>query len=110
MFRCAGHLLICEPIMNSGRLRQVVGRLTRIGQLAQQVSVQLFFVENTIEHRILRLRPPVGLSDNRSSSAAEETTLFYQGLPPQVSQQNQTNEFTADNALSILGVSSEELR
>ena len=61
----AGHLLICEPIMTLGRLRQIVGRLARIGQSGKQISIQLFFVENTIEHRILQLRPPTELADSQ---------------------------------------------
>ncbi|OEH79962.1 hypothetical protein cyc_01611 [Cyclospora cayetanensis] len=80
----AGHLLACEPFMSPWRLRQLVGHLAHIRQMEKKLSVRIFFVRDTVEHRILRLRPPIGFTGRPSiiscagSAAADESFLCQQ--------------------------------
>ncbi|KAL8271264.1 hypothetical protein Esti_004830 [Eimeria stiedai] len=53
----AGHLLICEPMLTPGRVRQVLGRVARIGQTGQQVLVQLFFAFYVEEDKLTPVPP-----------------------------------------------------
>ncbi|KAL8447897.1 hypothetical protein Emed_004192 [Eimeria media] len=73
----AGHLLICEPIMTPGRVRQVLGRVARIGQVGQQVSVQLFFdAEQPDEHGLCWRETAIGLLAFKT--AEDGATIWFQ--------------------------------
>lgn len=92
--------------MTPGRLCQVVGRLARIGQANELVSVQLFFVENTIEHRILQLRPLMGLPDCEVTSD-DGTVLHAQRLSWQSYEETQDRKTPEDIAFSLLNINPE---
>lgn len=100
----AGHLLICEPIMSLGRLRQVLGRLLRIGQSEKQISVKLFFVGNTIEHRILQLRSPMELAGSQFLVSADGTTLPCELISRQSSGQSTNRLIPRDDTSFLLGL------
>lgn len=90
--------------MSPGRLRQVLGRLARIGQAEQRVSVQLFFVKNTIEHRILQLRPPTGLADSQVLVSDEGNTLPFEMLFGKDSEQIVSRLVPPQDTAFLLGL------
>lgn len=84
-----------------------MGRLARIGQGEKQVSVQLFFVGNTIEQRILQLRLPTGLADSQVLVSDDGATVPIEQFLRQNSEDRTRHLITYDHTLSLLGNNSD---
>lgn len=67
------HIILLEPLVNSGTERQALGRIHRIGQ-TKETNVYLYYLRDSVEERILHLAASKGQSVYLKESKTSESS------------------------------------